>query len=115
MNLGNNLRDFRKKNNFTQKQISEKLGIPLTTWASWESDKSQPKLEILVILRGMGLEIPGLTNNEPTDVPQAVTDNRLNELSEKRRANTVAAITMLENAALSIQSAVKLLKESIGE
>lgn len=37
------------------------------------------------------------------------------EESAKRRANTAAAITMLENAAQSIQAAVKLLKESIGE
>ena len=33
MNLGRDLREFRKQNNWTQKQISEKLGIPSTTWA----------------------------------------------------------------------------------
>lgn len=115
MNLGNDLRKFRKENNFTQKQISEKLGIPLTTWASWESEKSQPKLDMLTILRGMGLEITGLTSNENHTVSQEVTDNRLKDISEKRMANTQAAITMLENAAKSIEIAVKLLKESIGE
>lgn len=37
------------------------------------------------------------------------------ELSAKEKANTRAAITMLENAAQSIEAAVKLLKESMGD
>lgn len=81
----------------------------------------------------MGLEITGLTTNESPIAPQEVIDIRLKELSEqkktapeetavepklapseeKRRANTSAAITMLENAAQSIQAAVQLLKESL--
>lgn len=133
MNLGKDLRDFRKNNKWTQKQIAEKLGIPSTTWASWENNQSQPKVEILCILRQMGLEITGLTTNESPIAPQEVIDIRLKELSEqkktapeetavepklapseeKRRANTSAAITMLENAAQSIQAAVQLLKESL--
>lgn len=115
MDLGKDLRDFRKDNKWTQKQIAEKLGIPSTTWASWENNQSQPKLEMLCILRQMGLDITGLTTNYSPVVSQEFIDNKLNELSEKRRANTAAAITMLENAAQSIQAAVKLLKESIGE
>ncbi len=43
------------------------------------------------------------------DTPESATSEA------KRKANTRAAITMLENAALSIQAAVMLLKESIGE
>lgn len=140
MDLGNDLRIFRKLNRWTQKQISEKLGIPLTTWASWENGHSQPRLEILVVLRQMGLEITGLTTNDSPLASQEVIDYNLKKLSEntadlhgtsdppetevaaepsaelaaKRRANTSAAITMLENAAQSITAAVRLLKENIG-
>ncbi|WP_318714430.1 helix-turn-helix transcriptional regulator, partial [Treponema sp.] len=72
MNLGKDLREFRKQNNWTQKQISEKLGIPSTTWASWENGQSQPKLDMLCILRQMGLEISGLTTNFSPVAPQEV-------------------------------------------
>ena len=121
VDLGNDLRKFRKEHDWTQKQISEKLGIPLTTWASWENGQSQPKLDMIIVLRRMGLEIPGLTSNE-TPVSQAAADYKLKEISAKRIANTSAAITMLENAAKSIEAvsrtieaAVTLLKENIGE
>lgn len=115
MNLGNDLRKFRKEYGWTQKQISEKLGIPLTTWASWETGHSQPKLEILYTLRQMGLEITGLTGSESPVASEEIVDNKLKALSAKRMANTTAAITMLENAAKSIEAVVKLLKENIGE
>lgn len=144
MDLGRDLRKFRKQNNWTQKQISEKLGVPSTTWASWENGQSQPKLEILSVLRQMGLEITGLTTTPSPVAPPSVIEYRLEELSAqsmqsesssmtkphepnqndtpesatseaKRKANTRAAITMLENAAKSIQAAVMLLKEGIGE
>lgn len=152
MDLGNDLRIFRKENKWTQKQISEKLGIPLTTWSSWENNQSQPKIEILITLRRMGLEITGLTTNVSPIASQEVIDYSLKKTSEnnadllgtseppetesaaepsaslaaKRRANTAAAITMLEASAKSIEAlaqsvsdsitaAVRLLKENIGE
>lgn len=115
VDLGNDLRKFRKEHDWTQKQISEKLGIPLTTWASWETGQSHPKYEVLSILRQMGLEITGLTSSESPTAPQSVVDYRLNELAAKRIANTTAAIAMLENAAKTIEAAVKLLKDNIGE
>ena len=43
------------------------------------------------------------------DTPESATSEA------KRKANTRAAITMLENAAKSIQAAVMFLKEGIGE
>ena len=115
VDLGNDLRKFRKEHDWTQKQISEKLGIPLTTWASWETGQSHPKYEVLSILRQMGLEITGLTSSESPIAPQSVVDYRLNELAAKRIANTTAAIAMLENAAKTIEAAVKLLKDNIEE
>ena len=52
---------------------------------------------------------------ESPAAPQSANGDRQKELAVKRKANTTAAITMLENAAKSIQAAVMLLKEGIGE
>lgn len=93
MNLGRDLRKFRKQNNWTQKQISEKLGIPSTTWASWENGQSQPKLDMLCILRQMGLEISGLTTNFSPVAPQEVIDIKIKEVSEKSTKKESSTIT----------------------
>lgn len=52
------------------------------------------------------------------DLPPPVytkSDAPSTEFEAKRKANTTAAITMLENAAKSIEAAVRLLKENVGE
>ena len=57
-------------------------------------------------------------NFPPADYKQELNQNDTPESATseaKRKANTRAAITMLENAAKSIQAAVMFLKEGIGE
>lgn len=61
MDLTNQLRNFRKTNNWTQKQIAEILDIPQTTWSSYETGQANPPLKILKKLAEMGCTIPELT------------------------------------------------------
>lgn len=50
MKIGNSLRYFRKKNNFTQLEISTLLGVAQNTYSGYERDLSEPDLETLIKL-----------------------------------------------------------------
>ena len=63
------------------------------TWASWENGQSQPKLDMLCILRQMGLEISGLTTNFSPVAPQEVIDIKIKEVSEKSTKKESSTIT----------------------
>lgn len=47
MNIGENLKQLRKNNNLTQEQFANKVGLPRTTYAHYESNKRTPDIETL--------------------------------------------------------------------
>lgn len=47
MKIGEHLRYFRKKKGLTQKELAEILSIKQTTYSGYETDYSEPDLEIL--------------------------------------------------------------------
>jgi transcriptional regulator with XRE-family HTH domain len=47
MTFGARLKQSRKKKQFTQSQVADRLGIDFTTISKYENDKSQPDNEIL--------------------------------------------------------------------
>lgn len=46
----NSLKFFRKKNNFTQEQIAEKIGVSRQAIAKWERGETLPDIESLIAL-----------------------------------------------------------------
>ena len=50
MNLGNRIMKLRKKKNLTQQELSDRLFVTDKTVSSWESDRTEPNLEILMKL-----------------------------------------------------------------
>lgn len=50
MSFGENLQFLRKKNNITQEQLAERLGVSRQSVSKWESDGSYPEMEKLVQL-----------------------------------------------------------------
>lgn len=48
--LPERLKDLRKRNNLTQKQIAEKLCISQQAYASYETGKKEPKIDTLRML-----------------------------------------------------------------
>lgn len=50
MNLGNRITEFRKKKKLTQQGLSEKLFVTDKTISSWESNRTEPSLEMLMKL-----------------------------------------------------------------
>lgn len=46
--LSERLKELRKEKGYTQKQISELIGISQTTYAGYETGEHMPSLEILI-------------------------------------------------------------------
>lgn len=47
MNIGESLKYFRKRNNFTQVELSKLLNVKQSTYCGYEKNTSEPDLEIL--------------------------------------------------------------------
>lgn len=61
--LGEILHDFRKENGYTQKEISEYLGVDRSTYAKYESDR-KPELDYLIQLAALyGVSLDELLGN----------------------------------------------------
>ncbi len=46
--VGNNIKKLRKKSGLTQKDMSELLNIPCSTYSNYENNNREPKREILI-------------------------------------------------------------------
>ncbi len=50
MSFGENLQFYRKREEITQEQLAERVGVSRQTISKWESDTSYPEMEKLIIL-----------------------------------------------------------------
>ncbi|MCR4998905.1 MAG: helix-turn-helix domain-containing protein [Lachnospiraceae bacterium] len=50
VNMGNKLKALRQQNNYTQKQIAERLGVAISAVSSYESGIRYPSYDSLVTL-----------------------------------------------------------------
>ena len=53
INVGNAIRDYRKKNKYTQEQFSKMLGISVSTLSNYETGKCLPDMQTLIQLTEM--------------------------------------------------------------
>lgn len=68
MTVSENIRFFRKKVGYTQKQLSELAGIATITLQQYELEKREPKLENLQkIATALGVPLAALLDIEETD------------------------------------------------
>lgn len=42
-----NLKNIRKENNLTQKQVAQSLGVVESCYANWEQGRTEPNIEML--------------------------------------------------------------------
>lgn len=45
-----NLRELRKENSLTQKQLASKVNIPETTYQAYEQGRTEPSIEVMIKL-----------------------------------------------------------------
>ena len=69
MNLSENLKKIRKKNNLSQEQLAEKLGVSRQSVSKWESGQAYPEMDKMLQLCEMfNLNIDDLLNQDIKDV-----------------------------------------------
>ncbi len=59
------IKDIRKKNNLTQKELADKLGVTYQAVSKWENSKNIPDIEIITLICDMfNLDINEFLNNK---------------------------------------------------
>jgi transcriptional regulator with XRE-family HTH domain len=99
--FGDRLSGAREQVGMTQEQLAERLGVRLSTLRKWEEDRSEPRVNRLMMLSGL-LSVsfgwllsgdgPGL--NAPRDA--AAEDGRLDDAIEELRELNRTALEMAD-------------------
>ena len=92
MNIGKRISDLRKKNNITQLDLASKLFVTDKTVSSWESDRTEPSLEMIVKLSeildcSVGYLIYGDNpkNNIETEITKSEYDRLVSFMKDKAK------------------------------
>ena len=69
MEIGNKLLELRRKNNFSQEQLAEKLGVARQTISKWELGETSPDLnQAKQLSKIFNISLDEMTNNDIKDI-----------------------------------------------
>lgn len=98
LNIGENIRSFRRKMNLTQEQLADRLGVSFQSVSRWENGLTYPDMELLPALTG----IFGVTADELLGVSEARREQaaeevlrELTKLSEREDASPERMIELI--------------------
>ncbi|MCC0633290.1 helix-turn-helix domain-containing protein [Clostridioides sp. ZZV15-6388] len=79
LNLGENLKRLRKERNLSQEQLAEMLNVSRQAISKWESNKTYPDIENLILLRTLfNVTLDDLIVNEnKTEVEDTIVASKL--------------------------------------
>lgn len=79
LNLGENLKRLRKERNLSQEQLAEMLNVSRQAISKWESNKTYPDIENLILLRNLfNVTLDDLIVNEnKTEVEDTIVASKL--------------------------------------
>lgn len=78
MDFGKKMQELRKKNNLSQEDLAEKVGVARQTISKWELGETSPDLKQANILSEVfGVSIDSLLNNKEVKVSNNKTNNRV--------------------------------------
>ena len=81
LTIGENIRNFRKKNDLTQEEFAERLGVTYQSVSRWENGATYPDLELLPAIA----EVLSVTVDELLGMPQAEKEKRAAEAFDELR------------------------------
>ena len=81
LSIGENIRSYRKKNDLTQEQLAERLGVTYQSVSRWENGTTYPDLELLPAISN---EL-SVTVDELLGMPQAEKEKRAEEAFDELR------------------------------
>lgn len=95
--ISNNIKQYRKINNMTQRQLAEKTGVSHQTVSNWESGRSMPDIDTLIMLsEKLDIEVDFLLYGKKSE------ENKLNK--ELKTGFVLLAVIMLFRIILGIYS-----------
>ncbi|MGO1043061.1 helix-turn-helix domain-containing protein [Clostridioides difficile] len=79
LNLGENLKRLRKEKNLSQEQLAEMLNVSRQAISKWESNKTYPDIENLILLRNLfNVTLDDLiVNTNKTEVEDTIVPSKL--------------------------------------
>lgn len=86
MNLGNKIADLRKKNNLSQEELAEKIGVTRQTISKWELDETTPDIkQAKELSKIFNVSLDELANNDINNILIEKVSNteRLSEITIK--------------------------------
>jgi len=81
LTIGENIRNFRKKNNLTQEELADRLGVTYQSVSRWENGATYPDLELLPVIS----ELLSVTVDELLGMPQIEKEKRAVETFDELR------------------------------
>ncbi|MBP3370431.1 MAG: helix-turn-helix transcriptional regulator, partial [Clostridia bacterium] len=70
--IGENIRNFRKKNDLTQEALADRLGVTYQSISRWENGTTYPDLELIPAIA----EVLAVTVDELLGMPQLEKEKR---------------------------------------
>ena len=79
MKFGDKLIELRKKNNYSQEDLAEKLGVSRQSVSKWESNNTYPETDkIIQIANLFDCSMDDLINDKVTDIESSLRKNKNN-------------------------------------
>ncbi len=85
LTIGENIRNFRKKNDLTQEAFADRLGVSYQSVSRWENGTTYPDLELLPALS----EVLSVSVDELLGMPQAEKEKRASETFDELRRECI--------------------------
>ena len=108
MSIGSNLRKLRNKNNVSQQEISDFLGVERKTYVSWEADMADVKSSY----------IPKLAEFLKVDINDLFRENStnivINQQNTDNKDSSVNGIILLLTDKDAVGELVKVIKQRFG-
>ena len=79
LTIGENIRSFRRKNDMTQEQLAQRLGVTYQSVSRWENGTTYPDLELLPAISEL---LSGITSDATA---RGVCGSEMNAHTETRR------------------------------
>ena len=93
MNLGKNIADLRKKNNLTQEDLANMLGVSPQAVSKWENDAACPDIALLPKIA----EIFGVTIDELMNEQGSINSQKTVNSSVKSSSKRIVQINLLSS------------------
>lgn len=81
LTIGENIRSFRKKNDLTQEELADRLGVTYQSISRWENEATYPDLELIPSIA----ETLAVTVDELLGMPQIEKERRAEETFDELR------------------------------